>query len=396
MLTHAVAFKRTAPRTGRTGLALVFALLFAFTVLPVYAADDFKEEIDMGKKGAEEVAKTSKFVTDEKAVKRVETIGNAIAKVAVEREVPATYGNSKVAPFKYTFQIIDDKEINAFSLPGGHIYVNKGLLDYVQSEDELAGVIAHEIAHSSHHHVIQLAKEQQKQMLTMAIAILAGAALGGGDAVSEVAYGANLVTIAKMSAYGQNAERDADRTAVEYMTLAKYNPVGMLTFMERLARDEARRPYVDWGIFRTHPESYKRAALLVAQMEKNGIKVNRRLVTAFLKVTVKPDDEKNPKSYEVQVADTPIIRIADADGRKAKDRAGEIAKALDAALLAGAQMRDVKMGITGKYVKIKNEIVIEPAQEDADLAGQTIQTLSGEAAKALRKVLWQEQLDASY
>lgn len=359
-------------------------------------ADDFKDEIDMGKEGAAEVAKQSKFVTDEALAKRVETIGNAVAKAALEHEVPASYGNSKVAPFKYTFQIVDDKDVNAFSLPGGFIYVNQGLLDYVQSDDELAGVIAHEVAHASHHHVMQLVKEQNKQMLTMAIAVLAGFALGGGKAAGEMAYGANLVTIAKMSAYGQVAEKDADTTAVEYMSLARYNPVGMLTFMERLARDEVRKPYIDWGIFRTHPPSYDRARTIYDQIEKNGIKVNRRLVTNYLKVTLKPDDEKDPKSVEVLVADMPIVKLADSGGEKAKARAEELAKRLQLAFLAGAQMRDIKMGITGKFVKIKDEIIFEPTQEDADLIGATKQKVAGDAAKALRKVLWQEQLDASY
>ncbi len=376
-------------------LVIVLMMLILASCASAYA-DSFKDEVDMGKEGAAEVAKQSKFLTDEKLVKRVETIGDAIATVAVSREVPASYGNSKLAPFKYTFQIIDDKDVNAFCLSGGYVYVNKGLLDYVQSDDELAGVMAHEIAHASHHHIMQLVKEQNKQMLTMAIAILAGYAIGGGQGVSELAMGANLVAIAKMSAYGQKAENDANVTAVEYMTSAKYNPVGMLTFMERLARDEVRKPYIDWGIYRTHPPSYERAKAISQQIEKNGIKVNRRLVTSYLKVTLKPDDEKDPKSVQISVADMPIVKLADSGGVKAQARAEAVAKMIDAAFLAGAQMRDIKMGITGRYVKIKDTIVIEPTQEDADLAGVTIQKVAADAAKSLRKVLWQEQLDASY
>ncbi len=389
-----IQITRRAPR-----VSLAMALAVLMLVLASSAAlcsDEFKDEIEMGKEGAAEVAKQSKFITDEKLVKRVQSIGDRLAKVALEKEVPASYGSSKIAPFNYTFQIVDDKDINAFSLPAGYIYVNKGLLDYVQSDDELAGVIAHEIAHASHHHVMQLVKQQNKQMLALAIAVLAGYALGGGEAVGELAYGANLVRIAKMSAYGQDAERDADRTAVEYMMLGKFNPVGMLTFMERLARDEVRKPYIDWGIFRTHPPSYERAKLISRQIEKNGIKVNRRLVTSFLTVTLKPDDEKDPKSVEILVAGTPIIKLADSGKVKAKARAEEVAKKLDAAFLAGAQMRDVKTSITGKFVQIKDEIIIEPTSDDADLAGATIQKITGDAAKALRKVLWQEQLDASY
>jgi Zn-dependent protease with chaperone function len=376
-------------------LTILLMMLFLASIAAAYA-DDFEDEIDMGKKGAAEVAKQYKFVTDEKLAKRIEMIGGGLAKVALDREVPASYGNSKIAPFTYKFQVIDDKDVNAFALPGGFVYVNKGLLDYVQSDDELAGVIAHEVAHASHHHIMRLVKEQNKQMLTMAIAILAGYALGGGQTAGELAYGANLVTIAKMSAYGQQAEKDADITAVEYMSFAKYNPVGMLTFMERLARDEIRKPYIDWGIFRTHPPSYERAKTISQQIEKNGIKVNRRLITSYLKVTLKPDDENNPKSVQILVAEMPIIKLADSGGEKAQARAEGMAKRIDAAFLAGAQMRDIRMGITGKFVKIKDEIIIEPTQDDADLAGTTIQKVAADAARSLRKVLWQEQLDSSY
>jgi len=369
-------------------------LLLVFLVTPV-AADGFKEEIEMGKEGAAEVAKQYKFVTDPETTKPVETMGAAIAKIAREHEVPASYGSSKLAPFDYSFKIIDDKDVNAFSLPGGHIYVNKGLLDYVQSDDELAGVLAHEIVHASHHHIMQLVKEQNKQLLTMAIAVLAGAALGGQD-VLQLAYGANLVTIAKMSAYGQKAERDADRTSIQYMISAKYNPVGILTFMERLARDERRRPQVDWGIFRTHPPSHARAREIAREIERRGIEVNRRLVTTYLEVTVKEEDVEDNSAAEVWVGETQIIRLADSGGDKAKTRAERVAKKLEDALLAGAHLRDVRIAGDGQYVTVRNDVIIAPTQEDADLADSTVPEVTAKAAKALRKTLWKELVDQSY
>src|SRR5919199_1156903 len=87
--------------------------------------------------------------------------------------VPATYGSEKIVPYNYQFFVVDDKDVNAFSLPGGYIYVNKGLLDYVQSDDELAGVLGHEVIHAAHHHVAKLEREQHRLGNQMAIGLLA-------------------------------------------------------------------------------------------------------------------------------------------------------------------------------------------------------------------------------
>ena len=91
------------------------------------------------------------------------------------------WGSSQLKQFNYTFRVVDDKDVNAYSLPGGFIYVNKGLLDYVHSDDELAGVLAHEITHASHHHMVKLMHEQSKiqNVLLPALARLVGLSHGG-------------------------------------------------------------------------------------------------------------------------------------------------------------------------------------------------------------------------
>lgn len=385
-------------KSGR-GRSIILTLLIACLLMPfspaVYADDDFQEEIKIGKEAADEVAKESKFIDDPAMVARVETIGSAIAKVAVEKEVAATYGKSTLAKFDYSFKIIDDKDVNAFSLPGGYVYVNKGLLDYVQSDDELAGVIAHEIVHASHHHAMQLIKAQQKQMFGMAAAIFAGAVLGGGGReLGNLAYAVNLIATAKMSSYGQKAELDADRAAVAYLVDTKYNPVGMLTFMERLARDEIRKPQVDYGIFATHPLSNKRAREIIDEMERRGIPINRRMVTKYMRVEVKPIDES--KAVSIWVSDTEIVRLADSDGERAAARAERVAEMLGNLLLAGTRIQDVKVGGGGQYVVVMGKVLLAPTDEDAELAGTMVADVVNSTANALRKALLKELLDQGY
>lgn len=376
-------------------LVLFAACLVACTAFPAYPADDPEDEVKIGKKAAEEVAKESEFVEDPALMKRVESIGNAIAKIANEKEIPASYGKSTITKFDYSFKIIEDKDVNAFALPGGFVYVNKGLLDYVQSDDELAGVIAHEIAHVSHHHAIQSMKAQQKEMTKVILAVLVGAAAGAGMHESlDLAYALNLIAIAKLNGYGQKAESDADRTAVAYMADSKYSPVGMLTFMERLARDEIRKPQVNYGIFTTHPPSHKRAHEMIDEIQKRGITVNRRQVTKYVQVEVKPIEDL--KASAVWIGDTEVIRLADSGGERAAARAERVADKLSSLLLAGARLLDVKLGGGGRYVVLMGEILVAPTPEDAELAGTSVTEVTTSVANAIKKALLKEMLDRKY
>ncbi|MDH7482128.1 MAG: M48 family metalloprotease [Armatimonadota bacterium] len=373
-------------------LALVIAA-GGFHTTPTFAID-IEEEIKIGKEAAAQVEKESKFITDETLVKRVQDIGMAIAKVACQFQIKPSYGSSAPANFQYSFKIIDDKDVNAFALPGGFVYINKGLLDYVQSDDELAAVIAHEIAHVAHHHALQLNKAQQKAMLGMMAAILAGKAAGMD--ISDTVMIANLINTAKMSGYGQKAELDADRTAVAYLTATKFNPTGMLTFMERLARDEGRKPSINWGIFATHPPAYLRAREITSELEARGIKINRRLVTSYLRVQVKPTEVNGIQAADVSIGDVLVIRTADSGGKKAITRAEEIAAKIETALLAGAGLHDIKLEGGGQYVTIKGKVIIHPSAEDAELSGKSIADVTSDAHKALKKALWMELYNQAY
>lgn len=355
---------------------------------------DPKEEIKIGQEAAVEVAKESKFIEDEALNARVQAVGSAIASVANTKEVPANYGCSDLYQFEYTFKVVDDKEINAFSLPGGFIYVNKGLLDYVQSDDELAGVIAHEIAHVAHHHAMFLMKSQDKQMMATAIGILIAAGLGakGGD-IGNLAQAAQLVSIAKLSAYGQKAEFDADKTAVNFMACTKYNPAGMLTFMERLARDEIRKPQITYGIYATHPAAQLRATEIIQEMQRLNLPINRRLVTTYMKVSAKPIDDTG--AYKISISDIDVMKVADTETQPASQRAAQIATDLGEVLIEGARMSNVRLANDGKCVMIMGKAIITPTKEDAQLAGTSIEEVAKSASEAIKRAMLNELLEQS-
>lgn len=382
-------------RNSRLWLSAFVLLAVCLMAFPAFAGNQFEAEINAGKQASEQVAKESKFLDDAALLARVRTIGQAIAKVAMEKEVNATYGKPTLAKFDYSFRIVDDKDANAFALPGGYVYVNKGLLDYVQSDDELAGVLAHEIAHVAHHHGMQLLKVEQKQLTAMTLALIVGATAGvDTNTIAELAQAMTLLRIAKLNSYGQDAEIDADRTAVAYLAQTNYNPVGMLTFMERYARDEIRKPQKSLGIFATHPPSTERARWITDEIEKRKIPINRRLATTYMKVEVKPVPDSTASS--VWIGDIEVIRLADSGGEKASVRAQRIADKLGNVLLAGAGLRDVKVGGGSQYVTVMDQVLISPTTDDAELAGTSISDVVNSSATAIRKALLQELLNQKY
>ena len=157
----------------------------------------------------------------------------------------------------YTYRIIENPEINAFSTAGGYVYVNTGLLDFVDSEDMLAAVIAHELAHTNHNHQIEQIKTQRRMVrraqFFSALADI-GASLGGaylqtyggslgarvggemirvhgGEIAASICYS---LTLASIKGYGRKLELEADSEAIQYLDRAGYDPNALITLFERL------------------------------------------------------------------------------------------------------------------------------------------------------------------
>lgn len=379
-------------------LAVLFIYAAMVVSFPAVAAkeNDLEAEKKMGQEAAAEVDKTLKFVADEKYTKRVEEIGKKITGIAKTTKVPASYGSADLADFTYTFKVVDDKEVNAAALPAGYIYINKGLLDRIESDDELAGVIAHEAAHVAHHHMVSLLKKQGQYNAYM-FAILAAAMLckTDGQDMQNVFYGAKLFEIAKLNAYSQEAEEDADRTAIEYMVKAGYNPVGMLTFIEKLAREEAYNP-IDPGVFRTHPLTRNRASYITSELKRRNIPINRRQVTSEAKALVKEVTIDEKKISQVVIGSKVIFKPADIPDSSSADRARAITEALNIALDLEPGIRDVKLGHDGITVYIKDKLIVEVRQDDAVIESTTKEALAVTVKEAIQSVLIAESLKLMY
>lgn len=359
---------------------------------PVTPAENNDPEVKLGRENADANNKTVKLITDPAIVNRVRAIGFRLACVANKLSVPALYGDSTLKVFPYTYNVVDDSDVNAYSLPGGFIYVDSGLLKFVKSDDELAGVLAHETAHAAHHHMIHLLKEQNKMQPALA-ALLVGliTAKSSASDLSNWLMASQLYLTAKMNSYSVRAEEDADHTAVYYMRAAGFNPVGILTFMERLARQEITQPQVQWGIYRTHPPSTARAEALINELNQLHIPIDRRAVDPSLRAdTVMTTVNKAPAA-EVQMYGTTIATLANDGSETAQARADKICNTLNELFDQGLLMSDVHASSDHTGVIARNELLITFNAEDAKLQNSTIQKLTDNAVNALRTVIWQDK-----
>ncbi len=157
----------------------------------------------------------------------------------------------------YHFFVIDDTSVNAFALPDGYIFVNRGLLAYLRSEDELAFVLGHEIGHVVGRH----AAEKIGRARIGNIAGIVGSLLTGSGAIADLS---NSYTRTIVSGYGRSAELEADEFGAEWLALAGYNPLAIIDAIHVLkdhslfAKNVLKQPTVYHGLFSTHPKNDKR------------------------------------------------------------------------------------------------------------------------------------------
>ncbi len=348
-------------------------------------------EVELGKEAQAAVAKDNKFVDDAAMIKRVRDIGEQLVKIANEKQVTATYGTDKVTPFEYTFDVIENEDVNAFSTPGGHIYVHTGLLKFVQSDHELAAVLAHEVAHASHHHMVYLIKKQEGLGNAAAIAILAAMLSGArGSDVSNVLLGVNLYQIAKLNGYSMDAERDSDHAAILYMKETPYNAVGLLTFLERLAR---RVELVNYGIYRSHPVDAERVRNTRDLLTDLRIPIKRRLVTNGAKAEVKPLAGEPSSGFQVVLGDKVIFVPAARDDQPSEASAQAAATRINKALDAGLSMFEVRADQEAGAVIARNQVLLQFSPADAKLMSTTPGEATKTAAAAIRNVIWREMVD---
>src|SRR6266446_5143570 len=201
-----------------------------------------EREIGLGKQLAQVVERSSKLIDDPVVTEYVNRVGQNLVRNS-DAKVP------------FTIKVIDSDEVNAFALPGGFFYVNSGLILRAQEESELAGVMAHEIAHVAARHGT---KQATKGDIVQLASIPAMIFIPYGWAGYAAYQGANFLIPMTFLKFSRYIEGEADFLGLQYMYKAGYDPNSYVTFFERIQADEKRRPGTIGKAFSTHPPTQDR------------------------------------------------------------------------------------------------------------------------------------------
>ena len=203
-----------------------------------------KDEIAIGQQAQQELRRETPQVGDARVREYISTIGSRLAR------------HASGARYPYSFSIADYAELNAFALPGGPVWVHRGILSAADNESQVAGVLAHEIAHIAERHA---ARQITKGTVANGLLGLLGAVLGNegaGAAAAQVAAGVTANSM--MLKFSRDDERAADRAGVEIMARAGYDTRGLVEFMRILGAQQGRSPGSVAQFLSTHPAPHSR------------------------------------------------------------------------------------------------------------------------------------------
>jgi predicted Zn-dependent protease len=238
-------------------LLAIFPLIFLGCILPGTAKASFtiEDEKKLGKEFYEKLQKGNFLLQNEQANSYLTLLGKRIL------------GYSENAPFDFQFSMIRSSAINAFATPGGYVYLNQGLINLAENEAELAGVLAHEIAHVNGRHIAEIIDRSTKLNITTLAAILAGAFLGGGGEATAAVASFSMAAATTLSLkYSRQQEEAADRTGLSYLVAAGYDGRAMLDFLKIMRRFEFYSNTIP-SYFLTHPGTDERSRYIDALLQ---------------------------------------------------------------------------------------------------------------------------------
>jgi beta-barrel assembly-enhancing protease len=303
-------------------------------ILPTFYS--LEKEVRLGQQLANQLDREAKLIDDPVIAEYINRVGQNIV----------LHSDAKV-PF--TIKVVDSDDVNAFALPGGFFYVNKGLILAADNESEIAGVMAHEIAHVAARHGVEQASKAQLLNWASIGLIFVGGPLGA-IAYNAASFGVPLAFLK----FGRGAENEADKLGAQYAWAAGYDSNSLTSFFEKLEKKEKDKPGTLSKLFRSHPPTPDRIANvrgLVARFpERDEYMVNTsdfdrvkaRLLSLTNSKVVDPatrdtapkrptlkrrkesdDPSQTTQPTETEPKDRPTLKRRDADGKPADTKPPE-------------------------------------------------------------------------
>jgi len=363
-------------------VSVIIFLLIAFLLVSfnLFATErDLNKEQKLGKKLSEDIEKKYEVVEDLNQNSLITEIGNKLAEVSEMREM------------QFHFRILKQDGPNAFSIPGGYIYVTYDLFDYIQSDDELAGILAHEIAHVIHNHALKQTRDNTKFTLLTILAVLL-------TREPDVGVLGKLTTITLLNQYSREYEEEADLTAINLLIKTEYNPVGFLTFLERLYTREMFKPELHLGIFQTHPETENRVNYVKDMLLNKGIDIGRRATTDYLKVSSKYILKDSFYTGVICIDDISVLTLTFPKGEEIYLKMIEAAQNLDKFIsidLAPYEINVLSEGSTSTLL-VRNIRIISLDNSETIYLGKTAEEMLHETKNKIKQVLWEFKLHSPF
>lgn len=216
----------------------------------VACAVSTQQEVQMGQQYAQQINAQLPIITDPEVSRYVNVLGDSIARLSDDRSLD------------WQFYIVDSKEVNAFAVPGGFIYVNRGLIERADNLSQLAGVLAHEIAHVTERHSIQQMQKAQTANVGVTLACVLTRVCGNQAAGALI----NIGGAAVFARFSREDEAEADAKAVRYVMRTGIDPRGIPQMFRTLLEERRRQPTGVDAFFATHP------------LEEDRISATQRLI----------------------------------------------------------------------------------------------------------------------
>jgi beta-barrel assembly-enhancing protease len=239
--------RHPAGRSARLPVAAL-AIVLSATAAETLSLITVSDEITMGRQAQQQVRKTVPVLAASEVTAYVTRVGKRLASRAPGPRYP------------YSFSVANYRELNAFALPGGPVWIHRGILHAAADESQMAGVLAHEIAHIAQRHA---ADQITKQLVANGFLGLLGAILGNDPGAARTAQiGAQILAGGYMLKFSRDDEREADRVGLQIVQRAGWDPRGIAEFMETLRREQGLDPGSVEVFLSSHPAPAERAVVL--------------------------------------------------------------------------------------------------------------------------------------
>jgi predicted Zn-dependent protease len=254
------------------------------------------EETKIAREFRREAKKELKIVTNPEVERYIDRIGQRILAVMGPQ------------PYNYRFFVVDDSQLNAFAVPGGSIYFFTGLLEKAERTAEIAGVMAHEIVHVKGHHMARSAGPDAVSLLGLLGMLLLARTGSGAEAAGMVSQ---AIAATRQIAFSRQLEMEADTLGARYMSMAGYDPKGVLEFLQILNRERSLNPVDLPPYMMTHPVTQERVAnieLVIRSLRKNETRAKSADLLKKVQLIIRLERQETDevlKEYRKLVAQTP-------------------------------------------------------------------------------------------